>query len=275
MNTFPPLQEQLLWIAILTLLSFVALKVIRQKGLVKIPQAPLAFIALKDLIIVFSFYITLYFLVVPLTLRSMGPHLISHPIETISLLQVCFTTVVALLTWGYLKLKKIALITQPDSYSKALLKTLMYLAVIFPIASLIGQLCDTFLYLVFDVKGYEQLAVSFLKKTLDHPLPLTCSIISIIVLAPLTEELLFRGVLLNFFQTRFGSKLAVIISGICFALFHYSPSQGLGNISLLCALSFFGIMLGGFYLMTRSLFYPILLHAIFNTLSTLRIVFFD
>lgn len=175
----------------------------------------------------------------------------------------------------YVKFRKFHFFERKENYFEILLKVGLYLAVIFPIVSLIGQLTDTFLYLVFDVKGYEQLAVTFLKKTLSSPIALMGSLISIVVLAPITEELLFRGLLFNFIKNRFGSKAGVIVSAVLFAVFHYSHTQGLGNISLILSLSFFGGMLAILYLMTSSLIYPILLHAIFNLLSSLRILFFD
>jgi membrane protease YdiL (CAAX protease family) len=275
MDTFPPFNQQLLWIAILSILSILALKVIKKKNLLAIPSTTIASINLKDVIYNFGFYLVLSIAVVPLVFALVKNTYIKSPIETISLFQLFFMTLVSGFILCYLKIKKIVLFKKPASFGEAFIKVLLYLIVIFPIVSLIGQLCDTYLYLAYDVRGYEQLAVTYLKKTIHNPLALGASVISIVILAPLTEELLFRGLLLNFFQNRFGSWPAVFISGILFALFHYSHSQGFGNVSLLCALSFFGVMLGAFYLMTASLIYPMMLHAIFNLLSTLRILFLE
>jgi uncharacterized protein len=275
MELFPPLNQQLMWIAFLSVLSFFAFKIIKSKKLVHLDNRTVAFISLKDVLYTFGFYVVLSFAVVPFVFSIVHDHYIQNPIQTISLFQLFFMTLVSSFILCYLKIRKISLIKSPESYIDGFVKVILYLIVIFPIVSLLGQICDTFLYLFFDVKGYEQLAVTFLKKTLHDPLSLTASLISIVVLAPLTEELLFRGVLLNFIQNRFGSWAAVIVSGVLFAIFHYSHSQGFGNVSLIVALSFFGMMLGIFYLMTASLFYPIMLHAIFNALSSLRILFFD
>ena len=272
---FPPLNQQLMWIAAFAFLSLIALKVIRKNHLIRLPAKICPVVGLKDIMWTFGFYLILSILVVPIVFTMVKGSYFKFPVETISIFQLFFMTLVSSFILCYIKIKKISLFHKPGSYSDLFIKVCLYLLVIFPIVSLIGQLCDTILYVAFDVKGYEQLAVTFLKKTLSNPIALFGSLTSIVILAPLTEELLFRGLLLNFFQNRFGSKIAVILSGLLFAAFHYSHSQGLGNISLLFALSFFGVMLGIFYLMTASLIYPIMLHAIFNLLSSLRILFFQ
>lgn len=275
MDTFPPIKVQLLWILVLSALSMIAYRVIRVKKLCTITKTPSVSVNLKDILISFGFYLMLSLLVVPVAFQFMKNLYLKAPIETISLFQLFFMTFVAGFLVTFIKIRKFKLFEKPENYFEILLKSLLYLAVIFPIVSLIGQLSDTFLFLAFDVQGYQQLAVLFLKKTIGNPIALTSSMISIVILAPLVEELLFRGLLLNFLKNRFGMKTAVIASGILFAIFHFSQSQGLGNLSLLLSLSYFGMMLAVFYLMTSSLIYPMMLHAIFNLLSTLRILFFD
>jgi uncharacterized protein len=275
MDTFPSLKVQVLWILLLSGLSYFAIKAIKAKKLVEFPQIKGPLVSLKDIVISYGFYLLLTIGAVPFVFGLLKEVYLKSPIETISLFQLFFMTLVASFLICYVKFRKFSLFDRKENYFEILLKVGLYLLVIFPIVSLIGQLSDTFLYLVFDVKGYEQLAVTFLKKTLSSPIALFGSLMSIVVLAPLTEELLFRGLLFNFIRNRFGSKAGVIFSAILFAIFHYSHSQGLGNISLILSLTFFGAMLAIFYLMTSSLIYPILLHAIFNLLSSLRILFFD
>lgn len=275
MDTFPSLKVQLLWIFLLSGLSFFAIKLIKKKKLIDFTSLPGPFIGLKDIFFTFGFYLLLTLGAVPLIFSFLKDFYLKSPIETISLFQLFFMTLVAGYLLCYVKLRKFSLFERQENYFEILLKVLTYLIVIFPIVSLIGQISDTILYLAFDVKGYEQLAVTFLKKTLTSPIALFGSLISIVILAPVTEELLFRGLLFNFLKNRFGTKAAVFISALLFAIFHYSHAQGLGNISLILSLTFFGAMLAIFYLMTSSLLYPILLHAIFNLLSSLRILFFD
>jgi membrane protease YdiL (CAAX protease family) len=275
MDQFPPLKEQLFWIVLLCVLSFIAFRVIKKKQLATVTNTALEFISLKDVVINFGAYIALSAFAAPYVFKKLYHIYIKAPLETISLFQMFFMTLVASFILIYLKAKNIHFFKKTEPFFEILIKAVLYLLVIFPIVSLIGQICDTFLYLAFDVTGYEQMAVTFLKKTAKVPLALFASIVSIVILAPITEELLFRGFLLNFLQNRFGIKIALVVSGVLFAIFHFSISQGFGNVSLLAALSFFGIMLGIMYHKHKSLIYPILLHGLFNLLSTLRILFVE
>lgn len=275
MDFFPPLKEQLFWIAILTLLSYFSYTFIKKRSLVSLTDKVCAVVSLKDILITFSTYLALSLIAVPVVFKLIYPIYIRSPLETISLFQMCFMTFIAAFLLVYVKFKNIQLFKTSSSLLDICLKVILYLIVIFPIVSLIGQLCDTFLYLAFDVKGYEQMAVTFLKKTSKMPLALFSSIVSIVLLAPIVEEILFRGLLFNFFQNRFGTKIGIIVSGILFAIFHFSLAQGFGNVSLIAALSFFGIMLAIVYHKTQSLIYPMLLHGLFNLLSTLRILLFE
>lgn len=275
MDTFPSLKVQLLWIALLFLLSLASFKVIKAKNLIAFPSIKGPFVLLKDIIFSFGVYLVLTMALGSFIFNLFKDFYLKSPIETISIFQLFFMIFIASYLLCYVKLRKFNFFERKENYFEILLKVGLYLLVIFPIVSLIGQLSDTFLYLAFDVKGYEQIAVTFLKKTLSSKIALFGSLTAIVILAPLTEELLFRGLLFNFIKNRFGAKTGVIVSAVLFALFHYSHTQGLGNLSLILSLSFFGGMLAIFYLMTSSLIYPILLHAIFNLLSSLRILFFD
>lgn len=86
-----------------------------------------------------------------------------------------------------------------------------------------------------------------------------------VVLAPLFEEILFRGTLLPWLQQRFTSRLgprigtgvALALSAVLFGLTHLEPG-GLPTLILL------GACLGWAYLRSGSLWVPILIHAGWN-----------
>ncbi len=82
--------------------------------------------------------------------------------------------------------------------------------------------------------------------------------ILLVVVAPVTEELLFRGLILNALLRRYGPWIAVLFSSLLFALLHMNPWQ------IPVALAS-GVLLGWLYLRTRSLWPCILGHAIMNT----------
>jgi CAAX protease family protein len=145
--------------------------------------------------------------------------------------------------------------------------------VAFPLVVVAGQICDLLLYAFFGVDNYEQLAVRFLKLSLASPLLLWMALSTIIILAPVIEEWLFRGILQNFFKGLVGKKAAILLSSLCFALFHLSASQGWGNLSLAVSLFLFACYLGFLYERQGSLFASIGLHMTFNIVSSMRIVF--
>lgn len=89
--------------------------------------------------------------------------------------------------------------------------------------------------------------------------------ISIGLLGPIIEEIIFRGVLLErlIFST-VGSIGAIGISSLTFALFHfhYSPIQ-------MFSIFAFGVFLGLVKLKTSNIVYPIAIHSLGNTIALL------
>lgn len=83
--------------------------------------------------------------------------------------------------------------------------------------------------------------------------------ISAIVIAPLVEEFLFRGLLLHRLSYKYGPKEGLILSSVIFGLMH-----GL-NLSVM----FTGFVLGWYYIRTESLWVSIGLHMMHNTLVVL------
>lgn len=143
----------------------------------------------------------------------------------------------------------------------------------FPLVIAIGQFMDMILYLFFHFENYEQVAVRYLKTALSSPPLLAVALFTILFAAPIIEEFLFRGCLQTFFKRFFPIRGAIILSALCFSLFHFAPSQGIGNISLISSLFFFALFLGFIYERQASLFASIGLHMTFNTVSTFRILF--
>lgn len=85
------------------------------------------------------------------------------------------------------------------------------------------------------------------------------TILSAAILAPILEELFFRGILQPFL-IRWTARPwpSIVLTGIIFGFFHYPL------IHTIPALAVFGIFLGYLYAKTRSLTLVILLHVIFN-----------
>jgi membrane protease YdiL (CAAX protease family) len=144
----------------------------------------------------------------------------------------------------------------------------------FPLVAVIGEISDMLLYSFFGLENYEQVAVRYLKTSLSSFETMIIPLFIILLVAPTIEEFLFRGCWQTFLKKYMSIKTAIVLSSLCFALFHFAPSQGLGNVSLVASLFTFALFLGFIYERQSSLFASIALHITFNTFSTLRILFF-
>ncbi|MDR2539484.1 MAG: CPBP family intramembrane metalloprotease [Chlamydiales bacterium] len=142
----------------------------------------------------------------------------------------------------------------------------------FPIVIAIGQLFDFILYLLFHLETYEQVAVHYLKKSIYSSSQLIPALIMIAFAAPIIEELLFRGCLQSYLKRYMKKSLSIVFSSICFSTFHFSTSQGIGNISLLLSLFVFALFLGFIYERQGSLFASISLHMTLNIVNVVRIL---
>jgi membrane protease YdiL (CAAX protease family) len=83
------------------------------------------------------------------------------------------------------------------------------------------------------------------------------SVALIVVAAPLTEEALFRGVILRGFLTHYTLRRAVIVAALLFAVFHLNPWQFLGAATA-------GVLFGWWRAATGSLVPGLVCHALNN-----------
>ncbi|NLD33755.1 MAG: CPBP family intramembrane metalloprotease [Clostridiales bacterium] len=84
------------------------------------------------------------------------------------------------------------------------------------------------------------------------------AIVTAAIVPAFCEEILFRGLLLGFLQRRWGSRLAVLLSGVAFSALHFSI-QGFAT------LLFFGWFLAALAVRHKGLWLPVAAHAIYNT----------
>ena len=111
----------------------------------------------------------------------------------------------------------------------------------------------------------SQKAVEALRNA-SSPSVISLSVILACVAAPLVEETLFRGYLYGVLK-RFSSPLfAGLISSALFAVVHM-------NLPALMPLWLFAILLTLAYEMTRCLWVPILIHALFNAVNVVQLFF--
>lgn len=82
-------------------------------------------------------------------------------------------------------------------------------------------------------------------------------LLRVVILAPIVEELIFRGVIFSGFQRIYPSFLAILFSALLFALFHLNPWQLIPTFLL-------GLVLGFVRHRTGSLLASIFTHALHN-----------
>ncbi|GBD10946.1 hypothetical protein HRbin23_00596 [bacterium HR23] len=82
----------------------------------------------------------------------------------------------------------------------------------------------------------------------------------VVVLAPLAEEVFFRGFLLTALSPRFRRGGALVLSSAFFALLH-------GQVGLMVPVFFAGLILGALFLQSGSLAVPFTAHALQNALA--------
>jgi len=85
------------------------------------------------------------------------------------------------------------------------------------------------------------------------------SIALLVVAAPLTEEALFRGVILRGFLGRYAVRRAIVVSALLFAVFHLNPWQFLGAATA-------GVLFAWWRAATGSLVPGLVCHALNNAM---------
>ncbi len=90
--------------------------------------------------------------------------------------------------------------------------------------------------------------------------------LKVAVIAPIIEESIFRGMILQGFRRNYNSFVAVFMSALLFALFHLNPWQFPATFVL-------GLLLGWLVVRTDSIFLSILGHSINNAMVLLTITY--
>ena len=95
------------------------------------------------------------------------------------------------------------------------------------------------------------------------------SFLYIVIIAPVLEEMFFRGLLLRSYLKRYSTEAAIVITALLFGVMHGQPIQIFWGFIL-------GLLLAWLYLLTRSLWPCIIAHS-FGNLTALIVyyVFYD
>ena len=111
----------------------------------------------------------------------------------------------------------------------------------------------------------EPVQQQLLQDALSGGTALLLVIVIAVVVAPITEEVIFRGVLFRSLADRFGAATGVVASATIFAVIHIEVlrSQPVALVGLFVI----GAVLAEAYRRTGNLFVPMLGHAVFNATS--------
>ncbi|TVQ14364.1 MAG: CPBP family intramembrane metalloprotease [Leptolyngbya sp. DLM2.Bin27] len=95
-------------------------------------------------------------------------------------------------------------------------------------------------------------------QTTDPGLYNALMLFSVLVVAPIAEEFIFRGVLLHRWGVKWGIRPAIVLTSVLFGVLH----------SNLVGLFMFGVVMSLLYLSTRSLVVPMVAHALNNAIAS-------
>jgi membrane protease YdiL (CAAX protease family) len=149
---------------------------------------------------------------------------------------------------------------QPSRFPSAAASGLLWLLAIYPLILAVQQTIQHFA----ENNDDAQLIVRFF---VDHPdLKNRISVILMaVVVAPIAEEIIFRGYLYGVMRRYCGRIPALLFSSLLFAAIH-------GNLSALPGLFILAVTLCLLYERTGSLWANITLHAAFNTLTIVALI---
>jgi membrane protease YdiL (CAAX protease family) len=137
----------------------------------------------------------------------------------------------------------------------ALLTALGVTMIVFPIAVFLRWISADLMQRIGRQPAPQQ-SVQMLQTTVALA-PQIYLAIQAIVFAPITEELLFRGILYPSIKQQGYPKLALLITSVLFGALHL-------NLMLFVPLTFLGLMLGWLYEKTDNLGASIFAHSFFN-----------
>jgi membrane protease YdiL (CAAX protease family) len=129
-------------------------------------------------------------------------------------------------------------------------------------ASIVVSMIVNILKLVFTAFGLKFYSPSF-DIPWKSPVGTVFMILAVVIVAPLTEEFICRGVLLNIFR-RFGDIFAIVASSLVWALLHGNFVQGLPVFAL-------GLVFGALALQADSIIPTFVIHSINNALSMIEV----
>jgi len=136
-------------------------------------------------------------------------------------------------------------------------------------AALVGLVGVTLIVVLLTLGGQPPQVQAELRDAMDNRSTLPLIALATILVVPIAEELLYRGVLFQALRTRLGRWPAMGLSGFIFGLLHVQWDSVAGTLLLLAAFYPFGMWLAWLLERRRTLLVPIVCHATYNGLNLL------
>lgn len=114
-------------------------------------------------------------------------------------------------------------------------------------------------WLVSVLMSHLTMLPNIMEQTFNNLLSSWLGILTVAVIGPVTEELLFRGAITKALLKSYSPTKAILISSLFFGVFHFNPSQIVSAFLL-------GLLLTWVYVKTQSLLPCILMHIANNSL---------
>ncbi len=92
--------------------------------------------------------------------------------------------------------------------------------------------------------------------------------LKVAVIAPIIEELIFRGLILHGFRKNYNAGTAIFFSALLFSLFHLNPWQ-------IPSTFFLGLLLGWIMIRTQNILLAIIVHSLNNVMVLLNVTYWQ
>ena len=146
-------------------------------------------------------------------------------------------------------------IPETDKFGIASLLKCVPVCIFFAYAgNLIGTLLNELLYSILGLPYVDPVG-----SIVDSNLPLVVMVLTLVIIGPFMEELLFRKFLIERMRG-YGERIAIICSALMFGLFHI-------NLVQFTYASLLGLVFGYVYIRTSNIWYTFALHAFLNFYS--------
>lgn len=99
--------------------------------------------------------------------------------------------------------------------------------------------------------------VEVMEEMLNYPVKL---VLGIVVIGPILEEIMYRGIFLEYLARKYGNLKALFVTSFLFGLIHLNCHQGIYAF-------FMGLLMGWVYLKTRNLLHTLAIHMVQNGLA--------